>query len=327
MDNMDYEINERQQPDLDAALGVLQSSDSTLNSTLIYGLSGLDETGLKRLAPIWSSLEVAYRRTLVRELVETSEANYELGYGTFGYFALDDVDAEVRAAAIELLWEDESMVLMRRLMQMVVNDESTVVRAAAASGLGRFILLGALGDLPEDQTIPAQDVIIDVLNNLAEDVDVRRRALEAISGSSHEIVEEAIRDAYDSPDRRMQISSVFAMGRSFDEQWTDIVLQELQSEDEEMRYEAARSAGELELEQAVRYLTRIALDDDREIQEVAIWSLGEIATKEATRTLDRLATDAKRHHDAELLEVIDDALATASFGSGSLYLMRLDDEE
>lgn len=342
MDNMDYEINDidgdvnedvadtfadRQQPDLDDTLSVLQASDTTHNSKLVYGLSHLDEVGIERLKPIWAALELEYRRKLMHELVEASETNFELNYSAFGNFALDDADAEVRTTAIELLWEDESLLLMRRLMRIVVDDESTQVRAAAASGLGRFILLGELGDMPEAQTIPAQDVVIEVLNNQAEDIDVRRRALEAISNCSHEIVPDAIRDAYDSPDRRMQISSVFAMGRSFDERWTDIVLQELQSEDDEMRYEAARAAGELELEQAVQDLTRLALDDDREIQEVAIWSLGEIASREATRTLDRLATEAKRNNDDELLEAIEDAIGTASLGSSSLYLMRFDDEE
>ena len=279
------------------------------------------------MEPIWAALDLPYRRTLMNELVEASETNFELDYGTFGHFALGDPNGEIRSAAIELLWEDESLVLMRRLIRLVVDDESTEVRAAAASALGRFILLGEMGDLPTEQTISAQDVIIDVLNNQAEDLDVRRRALEAFGNSSHESVADTIRDGYDHPDRRMQISSVFAMGRSFDEQWTDIVLQELQSEDEEMRYEAARAAGELELEQAVQSLSLLALDDDREIKEVAIWSLGEIASKEATRTLELLATDAKRANDDELLEAIEDAIGAASLGSGSLYLMRFDDED
>jgi HEAT repeat protein len=125
----------------------------------------------------------------------------------------------------------------------------------------------------------------------------------------------------------MQISAVFAMGRTYDEQWGDYVRQQLDSEDPEMRYEAARAAGELELEDAVPGLARLALDSDREIKEVAIWSLGEIGSREATRVLERLATEAKRLGDDDLLEAIEDALASASLGGGSLYLMRFDQEE
>jgi HEAT repeat protein len=276
---------------------------------------------------VWGELKPAFRRKLLRELVEASETNFELNYSTLGYYALDDADAGVREAAIELLWEDESMPLMYRLNDLALEDESVEVRAAAASALGRFILGGELGNHNEAEIAKAQETVVSILNNLDEDIDVRRRALEAISNSSLEIVEEAIREAYDSYDRRMQISAVFAMGRSYDEQWSDLVLQQLNSEDAEMRYEAARAAGELEIENAVRGLTRLALDDDREIIEVAIWSLGEIGSKEATRTLERLATEAKRAHDDELLEAIEDALGTASMGNSSLYMMRMDEDD
>ena len=209
-------------------------------------------------------------------------------------YALSDSDAGVREAAVELLWEDESLVLMNRLIDIALYDEAINVRAAAASALGRFILLGELGDLPEEEITKAQDAAVSILNNVSEDYDVRRRALEAIANSSHEIVDEAIREAYDNPDHRMQISAVFAMGRTYDSQWNEYVLQQLDSEDPEMSYEAARAAGELEIEEAVPGLTRLALDHDREVKEVAIWSLGEIGSRESTRILERLATEAKR---------------------------------
>lgn len=331
MDDMEFNENdERQpipQPDLATTLNTLRENDGTVNATLYYGLSGLEPSEIRQLAPVWAELTPEYRRKLLRELVEASETNFELDYSTLGYYALDDAAPSVREAAIELLWEDESMPLMHRLNDLALEDEAVEVRAAAASALGRFILGGELGDLDEAETVRAQETAVSILNNTSEDIDVRRRALEAISNSSHEIVEEAIREAYDSHDRRMQISSVFAMGRSYDEQWNEYVIQQLDSEDAEMRYEAARAAGELEIENAVRGLTRLALEDDREIMEVAIWSLGEIGSKEATRTLERLATEAKRLHDDELLEAIEDALGTASMGSSSLYMMRLDEDD
>jgi HEAT repeat protein len=115
------------------------------------------------------------------------------------------------------------------------------------------------------------------------------------------------------------------MGRTYDSQWDEFVLQQLDSEDPEMTYEAARAAGELEIEEAVPALTRLALDNDREVKEVAIWALGEIGTKESSRILERLATEAKHTNDEELLEAIEDAIGTASLSSGSLYLMRFDE--
>lgn len=310
--------------DLETTLNAL--GDSAINAKVYYGLSGLDEEGIAHLAPVWSALSPDYRRKLLLELTEASESNFELNYFALGHLALGDEDADVRAAAVELLWEDETLTLMNRLIRVVADDEAAHVRATAASALGRFVLLGELGDLAEYQANKALDAANAVLNNLDEAIDVRRRALEAVANSSQEFVAEAIGDAYNHADRRMQISAVFAMGRSYDEQWTEAVLRELDSNDPEMRYEAARSAGELELEEAIPRLKRLVFDDDREVKEVAIWSLGEIGGKEALRTLERLAADAVNSDDEEMIEAIEDALSAASLGSGSLYLMRFDDE-
>jgi HEAT repeat protein len=211
-------------------------------------------------------------------------------------------------------------------MRLAQNDVSREVRAAATSALGRFILAGELGDLPESETIKAQDAVIDILNDESEDLDVRRRALESIANCGHEIVEEAIDAAYNGDERRMQISAVFAMGRTCDDRWGDIVIHELDSQDSEMRYEAARAAGELELQEAIPHLSRLAFDDDVEIKDVAIWALGEIGGREATRILNLLANDARARDDHDQLNSIEDALANAELGGDSLYLMNYDEE-
>jgi HEAT repeat protein len=325
--NFDKDEDRIEQPDLETTLTTLRDGDGTVNKTIYYGLSGLEGADIAQLSLTWDALDPVFRRKVLQELLEAAEANVELNYTALGSYALGDSDPGVREAAIELLWEDESIPLMDKMIDMALYDDAFEVRAAAASALGRFILLGELGDLPGEITIRAQDAAVSILNNLSEDIDVRRRALEAIANCGHEIVDEAIREAYDHPDRRMNASAVFAMGRTYDEQWNEFVLQQLDSDDAEMRYEAARAAGELEIEEGVRALTRLALDDDREIKEVAIWSLGEIGTKEATRFLERLATDAKRQKDAELLEAIEDAIGTASMSGGNLYLMKMDDED
>ncbi len=317
----------KKQPDFETTLAALRDNDGSVTSTLYYGLSALEPGSIARLAPVWKGLTPDYRRKLLRELTEASEANFELEYSALGQYALDDDDPGVREAAVEALWEDESLPLMYRLIDLAQEDEAVGVRAAAASALGRFILKGELGDLPESETSKAQDAVVSILDDTDEDIDVRRRALEAIANCGHEIVDEAIREAYDSHDHRMQISAVFAMGRTYDQQWGEYVRQQLDSDDPEMRYEAARAAGELEIEEAVPALTRLALDNDREVKEVAIWSLGEIGSREATRVLERLATEAKRLGDDDLLEAIEDALSAASLGSGSLYMMRFDEDE
>jgi hypothetical protein len=315
-------------PNFNTALEALQSTEkSDSDSNILYGLSALQPEDTARLRSVWGALETSYRRKLMRMLVDVSETNFELDYRMFARFGLEDSDPAVREAAIELLWEDESLDLMQRLIKIAQTDESREVRAVATSALGRFILAGELGDFPEQETAKAQTTVIDILNNSEEDIDVRRRALESIANCSHEIVEGAINDAYQNDDTRMQISAVFAMGRSCDGRWGRIVLDELESQDPEMRYEAARAAGELELEEAIPHLSQLAFGHDVEIKDVAIWSLGEIGGREAQRVLNLLAQDARADNNQDLLNALEEALANAELGGNdALYLMHLDEE-
>lgn len=324
----DEDLDIREPVDFESMLEALRQGDGddgALSTTVYYGLSGLTAEQIRTLEPIWDSLDSSYRRHVIVELTETSETNYDLDYSMFGRLALRDSDGVNRAAAIELLWGDDSLEHMRELMQLAVEDDAAETRAAAASALGRFVLAGELGELPIEETNQAQDLAISIFHNPDEAVDVRRRALETLANSSNDNVAPAIHDAYHSDERSFQISAVFAMGRSCDEQWNETVIGLLNHRDAEMRYEAARAAGELEIEEAVPTLVELASGDDREIQDVAIWSLGEIGGNEALRALNRLTHEAEELKDEALLEAIEEAVANASLGSGALYMFNLDE--
>lgn len=326
---MDYDYREdefandklqAEKPSLTATLETLKSiSEGSIPATLYYGLSGLSLADLAQLQPVWEAIDPYLRHVLLIELAEASELNFEFDYHELGFFALNDPDGSVREAAIELLWEDESPELMSRLIDIAQWDDSIAARAAATSALGRFVLLGEYEEISDAEAERVQDTIISILTNNDEDVDVRRRALEAISNCGHEIVPGVIEEAYESAERKMQISALYAMGRTYDpDAWGETVLRELSGYDAEMRYEAARSAGELELKEAVPGLGRMAVDDEREVQEVAIWSLGEIGGREAIRVLSALVEDAEVSDDESLVEAIEDAIGNASLVGESL---------
>ena len=67
-----------------ATLTTLRDNDGVVNSAVYYGLSGLEPTDIERLAPVWEHLTASYRRKVVRELLEASEANFELNYEVLG---------------------------------------------------------------------------------------------------------------------------------------------------------------------------------------------------------------------------------------------------
>ncbi len=116
----------------------------------------------------------------------------------------------------------------------------------------------------------------------------------------------------------MRVSAVFAMGRSCDDVWTPQIIAELSSDDAEMRYEAARAAGELELRPALARLAELAYDDDREIQEMAIWALGEIGGKQANRVLDQLAAQADSAGDEVLADAVAEAQSVSALSGADL---------
>jgi HEAT repeat protein len=76
------------------------------------------------------------------------------------------------------------------------------------------------------------------------------------------------------------------MGRSADSRWEQDVKRELFSINPEMRYEAARACGELQVSEAVSMLEELTEDTDTEVQEAAIWALGQIGGDRAREILE-----------------------------------------
>jgi len=288
---------------------------------LLHGLSDLSESDVEKIEPVFKTLDVTTRRILLQMMVDESDTDPRLIYDEFGLMALNDSDGEVRRVAIEMLDESESGYIMNRMIRLAQQDKSLDVRAEATRVLGNFVLLGELGDLSEDKFTRVQECVINILNNEREDLDVRRRALEAIANSSHEIVIPAIQSAYQSDDSRLRMSAVVAMGRSADERWESTVMQELiNTTSDEMRYEAARAAGELQIQEAVTHLGRLLADEDREGQEIAVNALGEIGNREAIRMLNIAMEQAEAAEDDEMIELIEAAQANASLLSGKMML-------
>jgi HEAT repeat protein len=253
----------------------------------LYYLSKLDGEDAARVREVWPHLPVELRRRLVARLAEVAEADFEVDFGAIFRVGLEDEDAEVRTAAIEGLWEDEDVRLVPFLAALLREDEAANVREAAATSLGRFVLLGELEKIRPDPHGLAYQTLLAACQDPEEDKKVRRRALESLAYTSNETVAELIREAYAAPEEKVHISAVFAMGRSADTRWARHVRQELFRPNPELRYEAARACGELQLSEAVPELEELADDADPEVQEAALWALGQIGGDKARQILER----------------------------------------
>jgi HEAT repeat protein len=238
-------------------------------------------------------------------LVDAAASNFALDFTPIGFATLDSVQADVRQAAIELLGENENTQLLRKMIEMAQNDPVIDVRAEATRALGRFVLIGELGDLSDELVEAVQSNLMKIIGNAKEDSEVRRFAIESVSNCTREGIPAIIAEAYRSDDPNMRLSAVVAMGRSCDERWEDKILEELESRDDEIRIAAIRAAGELQLDAGARQIIRNVEEGEREEQEVAIWSLGEIGGKEALRVLGSLLEGAEDAEDEALIDLLD----------------------
>ncbi len=309
---------------LDIALKNLADIAEPISVAGLYNLSGLEKAQVEQVKSVWNTLPADRRSTAMRHLVEIGEDNFEVEFGAMFRLGLADPEPAVRAAAISGLWEETDLALIGPLLKFLQTDEAASVRASAASALGHYVFEGELEELPAAKVEPIIVALKTVHRNAMESIEVRRRALEALGFLGDEDTAQLIAQAYQHSDAKMRLSAVFAMGRSLDaERWGDTVIEELTATDPEMRYEAARAAGELEYAPAVRQLGELLDDVDEEVQLVAVWALGQVGGDKA-RQLLTLVLESDAEH---LYEEAEDALAELEFKAENFDLAMFDFEE
>jgi hypothetical protein len=280
----------------------------------LYALSDLAGTRLAEFCTAWSTYPADRRGDLARALVELAEATFSVNFDAIFRHCLDDPSAAVRTAAVDGLWEDERTDLIGPFLTMLRADPSTQVRAAAATGLGRFVLAGELDELDAPIQERIMTELLTTIHSAEEPAEVRRRAIESAAYASTTEVQDAIELAYYDDDEKMRISAVVGMGRSCDMRWKSIILRELTNDSRAMRFQAAWTSGELMLREAVPILAQLIHDPDRQICNATIWALGQIGGSQAKQIL----ISFYRAADEDIRIAIDEALAELALAEGDL---------
>jgi HEAT repeat protein len=277
---------------------IFDSSKPLVNSKLVY-LSDLNVTELEFLKEIWAKADATRRHQVISQLVHLNEVDLRLDFSRVFVFSRHDPDEAIRIKAIASLETEENHRLINPLMQSLKEDSSPKVRAAAVIVLGKFALLSERGNLSVHYRDEIYTALLGVLDNKTETAEVKRRALEAISPLNFPRVKELIEQAYHTDDIKLKASSLYAMGRNCNPMWLTILLNELNSVEAEIRYEAANACGELGIEEAVPHLLGLIKDEDDQVQEAAIKALGEIGGEQAKQALNKLTKNPRpRIHQA-----------------------------
>lgn len=303
--------------DFNAALSHLQSEE-LLSPTALGALSGASKRDLAPFAQTWTGLPAERRRRAARMLVDLAEDNFDKDFNLLFRYMLNDEDADVRANAIDGLWEDEDAGLIKPLVGFLRSDPDAKVRAVAADALGRFVLLAEYDRLPQAHLVELiHETLLATIHNTDEAIHVRSHALEALAYWSEDSMREVIAAAYAHEDVEMRASAISAMGRSADRYWRETTTSELDSTDPRMRFEAARAVGELEVRNAVPRLIELLADGDREVQGAAVAALGQIGGKPARQAL----VAAAKSEDEVLRSLADEALQELEFVRSSDFLL------
>ncbi len=300
--------------DFEELLRQIGDDQKALSMGNLYALSRMSGNELQLFQEAWPLISNKRRRQIIQALVEIAEFSVETNFNLVFRFCLHDEDEYVRTQAIEGLWEDEDTALIGPLIRLLKDDPAALVRAAAATSLGRFVLSGELEDIEATLALAVQDALFTTIHAYHENPEVRRRAVESIAYSSAAEVDDIIEAAYYDDEEKMRVSAIFAMGRSANPRWRALILEELDNLDPEIRYEAARACGELENVEAIPSLAHLTQDPDREIQEAAIWALGNIGGEEARRILQTIVEES---WDEALCEAAEEALEELNFLSDS----------
>jgi len=285
-------------------------SDKPLQPRYLYGLSIISQKNLAEFQAKWPEINTLRRQQIMKSLAEIGEYSFEVDFDPIFILGLNDPAAEVQTNAVEGLWESEDPALIPPFVHLLKTGQTVKLRTVAAQALSQYIYLGEIEEIDQAAMMVVEQALLKCIRQDDEDLEVRRRAIEALAFSSQEGLPQIIERAYYHEDERMQVSAIFAMGRGSDrKRWGSIVLAELDNHSAPIRFEAVRAAGELELGEATpKLIEMVHQEADTEIQQSAIWSLGQIGGEEAQETLESLLDSPDEAIQSAAEEALDELL-------------------
>ena len=293
-------------PDL---LTDLADAEKPVTYSGLLQLTDLPMEGLAELKTVWPKLSTERRREVVRKLVELADDNVEFDFSSIFKSCLSDDDDTIREMAAKGLWESEDRAMIRPLIKVVENDSCPEVRASAAISLKNFAAMAQNGKLLSRDGDRIRQALLGVVNSPTEDIEVRRRAIEAVASFNTSESNGAVREGYESDNPTLVQSAIYGMGLSSNPSWLPTVVDEMSNPLPVLRFEAATACGLLGDEGIVPHLLRLLRDDDAEVRLASIKALGLIGGPVAKNVLQQHLSD----DDEAIEEAAREALISLEF--------------
>lgn len=324
-------VNNKKEISFQEVVEELLDSSQIFSPVHLHRFSDISPVDLATLKNNWAKVDPKRRENLMEDLEELSDADTLTCFDDLCYMVLEDENPRVRAAAIRLLWETNDLSFSNRLIQILKNDPDETVRSAAASGLGMYVYLGEIDEISQKQLEKVEETLLKVLES-TEKRQVRRKSLEALGFSSRPEVPSLIHNAFKSNEMDWRISALFAMGRSADQRWKEQVLASLKDPDPEIRFEAIRAAGELELKSARQPIMEMLPEqenrENEDIFKAIIWSLSQIGGSNVRAVMNAIMDQARDEEEEEFIaSAMENLELTEGIGGLGMLNIDLEDEE
>ncbi len=313
----------------DEILAALLDDSRPFPPAFLHRFSDLTPTDLIKLKTIWPQISTQRRIALMEDLEDLAEVDTLVSFDDLSIFALDDEEPRVRSAALRALWEADNEKLVPKFITMMEEDPDEMVRATAASTLGKYVYLGELEEISSKTLKRVEDHLLSIAQS-SELPIIRRRAIEALGYSSRPEVKPLILAAYNNADPEWLCTALFAMGRSASEEYIPAVIEQLDHPDPEVQFEAVRAAGQLNAGDAREILLEMlqsGIEDD-ELRMAVIWSLSEIGGEHVRDVLENLLDQTEDDEEADFLqEALDNLFLTEGLDSFEMFDFQAQDED
>ncbi len=308
------EIPTSEEAPFEEVVAALLNPDTSLNPRYLYRLSDIFGEELAQLIEIWPEIPSWRRQAMLEDMEQMFQGDYLLNFEPICRLGLEDSDQVVRFLALRALQEYEVEDLIPVYLDLLQNDENEDLRAVAAVSLGKYVYQGEIEELPPE-ILEGITQKLHLATRKTETTLVRRRALESLGFSSHPEIPNLIAAAFAENATEWKVSALFAMGRSCDQRWQSDIVAMLDADQEEIRFEAVRAAGELGIVAAKPRLLELLEDVDGVIRTAAVWSLSQIGGEGLQEVFDSLLNEIEDDDEAETIEAaLDNLIFNESIG-------------
>ena len=241
-------------------------------------LSDLNDNEYNNFVNTWNILDLESKSKLIGRLYELSEENSDLNFEKLFKLGLQSTDESIIYSSLEGLWESEGHDTLRRLIRLANTNLSPHVKGSVMTHISRFILLGHDGRINSVMLENIHQLLKSAYTNKDEPTEIRRRALESLGYFDDLETQEYIKEAYASNNPVLKVSSIYSMGKTCNDIWIPILIEELKNEDPEVRYESVEALVEIGQDDCADVLMDLITDDDQQVRLSIISGLGKLGT-------------------------------------------------